>query len=187
MCAQVLNGCLCIFQILFVLIIITIGNICPIIVQCTQGTNGGKKPQEPLTLSYRAKSSSSSIKGPESKKCFDLSSRFFIPGRQNNDSKLGGEMIWDTTQTKYVGRDSKECRFKKTKTSIQCCSYVLGSWTVCVWNWWTAPADSAPETTPHFSIVSPPVRCSGHNEIANPSQLAGIGETSAVNTNLVSE
>lgn len=67
-----------------------------------------------------------------------------------------------------------------------CTSYVLGSQTVCVWNWWTAPAGSVPGTTPRFSAASPPARCSGHSETANPSRLAGIDETSATNTELVS-
>lgn len=68
-----------------------------------------------------------------------------------------------------------------------CSSYVLGSRTVCVWNWWTAPAGSVPGTTPRFSTASPPARCSGHSETANPSRLAGIDETSASNTKLGSE
>ena len=39
--------------------------------------------KKPRTLSKSANSVSSSNRGPESKKCFDLSSRFFIPGKQN--------------------------------------------------------------------------------------------------------
>ena len=73
---------------------------------------------------------------------------------------------------------------ERQQSQLYCSSYVLGSWTVCAWNWWTAPAGSVPGTRPHFSTTSPPARCSGRNETANPSQLAGIDETSAMNTKI---
>lgn len=138
--------------------------------------------KKPVTLSYTAKSSSSSIRGPESKKCFDLSSRFFIPGILTNDMMLR----WHEKHTTW-GQKRYDMRIQEDQSWLYCAPYVLGSWTVCVWNWWTAPAGSVPGTRQRSSIASPPARCSGHSETADPSQLAGIGETSAMNTKVVTE